>query len=150
MNLERLLEVVRDTTEILRDGSTSDHTKLTIVNLDTQTLSSLAQFLKAAAQDALIVGVHQARAVGIKTELLGLLGNREFHFPNNRATARDLANITGSDEIALRLSAVGQALGIWRVEAATYFNGEASKRAAGLTLLVISGFDFNPFATLVS
>lgn len=148
MNLERLYDILRDTTIQLRKGEPVTHETVGPVDVthvyDMPAVKDAAPHLEHVDVVFMVIGVDKAKALAIKDELTAILD--EYPEQNRLAGGPsyiEVGGVIGDQGAALSLFALGQVLGLWTVlTARTFgFTDEAEiLKLAGNGLVMMSGY----------
>jgi hypothetical protein len=160
MNLNRLYEILNETTIQLRKGEVihgdkplvdaikagveSDKLPGGVVTFDMMpTVAEAADGLEKVDLEFLVIGVHKAKAEQHRAELIGLLNT----YPNPDSLASGPSYITVGGEIgdqgaAFQLFALGKVLGLWEVITPGSFGmtGAEAQQAAGSGFIMMTGY----------
>ena len=160
MNLNRLYEILNETTIQLRKGEVihgdkplvdaikagveSDKLPGGVVTFDMMpTVAEAADGLEKVDLEFLVIGVHKAKAEQHRAELIGLLNS----YPNPDSLASGPSYIAVGAEIgdqgaAFQLFALGKVLGLWDVITPGSFGmtGAEAQQAAGSGFIMMTGY----------
>jgi hypothetical protein len=160
MNLNRLYEILNETTIQLRKGEVihgdkplvdaikagveSDKLPGGVVTFDMMpTVAEAADGLEKVDLEFLVIGVHKAKAEQHRAELIGLLNT----YPNPDSLASGPSYITVGGEIgdqgaAFQLFALGKVLGLWEVitPGSCGMTGAEAQQAAGSGFIMMTGY----------
>lgn len=148
MNLDRLYQILAETTVQLRKGEVvTNETGAGGVNVVTiEALPHVDEALPHVEKidlGFLVVGVDKAEAEKYRAELIDIL--RTYPQPDRLAAGPsyiELGAEIGDQGAAFQLFALGQVLGLWKVITPAHFGltGEEARRAAGIGFIMITGF----------
>ena len=147
-DLQRLLEIIRDTTTCYRKGE--EHTIRKTGNLVVEEIwgmphaSEADDGLEKVDVHFMIIGVNRKRAEQYKYEIIKILKN----YPDNSNPLKNgpsyihVGAVLDNQEKAFRLFALGKVLGFWQVFTPEVLGikGEEANHLAGLGFVYISGF----------
>jgi hypothetical protein len=147
MNLQRLYEILGETTVQLRKGEVVERSKAGPV--DVVTINAMPHESEAASETEVVdltllsVGVDCAKAHSHKAELIDIL--KKYSAPERLAGGPSYIEVgaeIGDQGAAFQLFALGKVLGLWSVitPATMGFAGKEATDMAGQGFVMISGF----------
>lgn len=148
MNLNRLHELLRETTSTFRKGQEVEEREVgnvRVVEVYAMPHESEApESIEKVDVHFLTIGVNKPRAVAIREELAGILNG--YPQPERLAGGPsyiELGAEIGSQDAALRLFAVGKVLGFWDVitPRAMGITGPQADELAGSGMVMITGYN---------
>lgn len=151
INLERLNQILSETTISIRKGAvqkTTQHEDYTVVEVFA--MSAEDELNQEHLKDFILVdchffkiGVEKDKAENYAEELHTILSK----YPQSERLAAgpsyiEVGGILGSQELALRLFALGEVLGFWKVitPAGLGLKGEYANHLAGMGMVMITGY----------
>ena len=148
MNLERLYQILKATTVMLRKGPEVEEREVGNVHVT----EIFAMPHKSEYQDSdmimvdchfIVVAVDKAKAEKYREELIAIL--KEYPAPDRLAGGPSYIEVgaeIGDQGAAFRLFALGEALGLWSVftPKTLGFTGPLANEMAGSGMVMISGF----------
>ena len=147
MNLERLYDILNETTVQLRKGEEIEEKQIGSLQVThvyaMPPESQVADDLKKIDCHFIIVGVDTAKAAMRKDELVDILGNYpEAERLKGGPSYIEVGGIIGDQGAAFQLFALGEVLGLWKVITPKRLGmtGEMADSLAGRGLVMISGY----------
>lgn len=148
MNLNRLYEILSDTTAQLRKGEvvTTDRSgPVEVTTIDAMPHESEAPTtIEKVDMEFLVIGVDKAKAEQHRAELVEIL--KTYPQPDRLAAGPSYIEVgaeVGDQGAAFQLFALGKVLGLWGVitPASMGFTGAEARRMAGSGFVMITGFN---------
>lgn len=147
MDVERLWEVIRETTREFRKGEEVTEQKkgrLRVVEIFAMPHESeIPEGLEQVDCHFITVGIDKAKAEEYRQELMGLL--LDYPIPGHLEQGPsyiEVGGVVGDQGMALRLFALGKVLGFWDViiPEKLGITGSEADQMAGMGFVMISGF----------
>ncbi len=146
MNLDRLYEILKDTTKQLRKGAEIEERQagpIEVIEVYNMPHESEASGLEKVDVHFVMIGVDKAKAETHRDNLIEIL--REYPFLERLAAGPSYIEVgaeIGDQGAAFQLFALGQVLGLWQVitPETLGFSGEQAQQMAGRGYIMISGY----------